>query len=115
ECRVWTNDEIRKLVEHVKAEYRSHKLESNQEKAGEHFGVPPIACHSMYYRSYNNCVKKEDAEAAKNDGKESKFMVKAVIDGAKKIASSRATCEQPMMLRGYAKPGVIGTGGATAE
>ncbi|KAJ2398925.1 hypothetical protein GGI23_002960, partial [Coemansia sp. RSA 2559] len=45
----------------------------------------------MYYRSCNNCVKKEDAEAAKSDGKESKFVVKAAIDGAKKIASSRAT------------------------
>ncbi|KAJ1801694.1 hypothetical protein LPJ59_000089 [Coemansia sp. RSA 2399] len=45
----------------------------------------------MYYRSRNIDFTKEYPEAAKNDAKDSKFMVKAVFDGAKKRASSQAT------------------------
>ncbi|KAJ1888691.1 hypothetical protein LPJ81_006270, partial [Coemansia sp. IMI 209127] len=45
----------------------------------------------MYYKLRNVDFTKEDAEAAKNDAKDSKFMVHAVFDGAKKRASSQAT------------------------
>ncbi|KAJ1908447.1 hypothetical protein LPJ81_000063 [Coemansia sp. IMI 209127] len=89
--RGWTNDEIRKLVEHVRSEYLSRKHKISWKKVGENFGIPTGACYGMYYRSRNIDFTKEYPEAAKNDAKDSKFMVKAVFDGAKKRASSQAT------------------------
>ncbi|KAJ1781017.1 hypothetical protein LPJ59_007139, partial [Coemansia sp. RSA 2399] len=91
ERRAWTNDEIRKLVEHVNSEYRSRKRTPNWNKIGENFGITPGACCGMYYKLRNVDFTKEDAEAAKNDANDSKFMVHAVFDGAKKRASSQAT------------------------
>ncbi|KAJ1895237.1 hypothetical protein LPJ81_005003, partial [Coemansia sp. IMI 209127] len=87
----WTNDETRKLVEHVDSEYRSRKRRLDWIKIGEHFGIPPLTCRGKYYTSRNIDFTKEDAEAAKNDAKDSKYIVKAVFDGAKKRASSQAT------------------------
>ncbi|KAJ1908055.1 hypothetical protein LPJ81_000351 [Coemansia sp. IMI 209127] len=45
----------------------------------------------MHYYWRNIDLTKEDAEVEKNNAKDSKFMVKAVLDGAKKRASSWAT------------------------
>ncbi|KAJ1906104.1 hypothetical protein LPJ81_001534 [Coemansia sp. IMI 209127] len=99
--RGWTNDETRKLVEHVNSEYRSRNRRISWKKVSEHFGITPGACYGMYYRSRNIEFTKEDAEAAKNDAKDSKFMVKAVLDGAKKRASSQAkwTTDEVARLR----------------
>ncbi|KAJ1787120.1 hypothetical protein LPJ59_005790, partial [Coemansia sp. RSA 2399] len=91
EKHAWTNDEIRKLVEHVRSEYLSRRCSPDWNKIGENSGIPSGACYGMYYRSRNIDFTKGDAEAATNDAKESKFMVKAVFDGAKKRVSSRAT------------------------
>ncbi|KAJ1789627.1 hypothetical protein LPJ59_005309, partial [Coemansia sp. RSA 2399] len=99
ERRGWTNDEIRKLVEHVNSEYYSLKRKPSWKKVSEHFGIPPYACQVMYYKSRNIDFTKEDAKAAKNDAKESKFMVKAVFIGAKKRASSRATWTTDEVVR----------------
>ncbi|KAJ1784988.1 hypothetical protein LPJ59_006241, partial [Coemansia sp. RSA 2399] len=87
----WTNDEIRKLVEHVDSEYRSRKRRLDWIKIGEHFGIPPQACRGKYKLSRNIDFAKEDAEADQDYAKDSKFMVKAVFDGAKKRVSSQAT------------------------
>ncbi|KAJ1794474.1 hypothetical protein LPJ59_004525, partial [Coemansia sp. RSA 2399] len=87
----WTNDEVRKLVEHVRSEYLSRKRRVSWKKVGEYFGIPPQTCKNKYYMSRNVDFTKEDVEAAKNDAKDSKFMIKVVIDGAKKRASSQAT------------------------
>ncbi|KAJ1786531.1 hypothetical protein LPJ59_005911, partial [Coemansia sp. RSA 2399] len=91
EYHAWTNDETRKLIEHIKSEYHSRKRTPNWIRIGERFGISPMACYGTYYKSRNIDFTKEDAEAATNDAKDSKFMVKAVFDGAKKRASSQAT------------------------